>query len=231
MNQFPEHINFTLQERQHQWTAGEIPVMNAAMTLPVFETEQKSRITGRLNRYYRQCARSFLSYCSHYLYPQALAEFNSALQTGAPFSAAEAKLCCTVTCNQDHILSLYTDCTEHAATRSALTLRRSDTWDLTSGAPVSAQECFPKGTHIRKVCLAAAAEHCAGQAAAGTAVYAKDLRHRLRRHLNLRNFYLSDAGFYFFYQPYAIAPAFEGCPTFFLPFSAKTGPILPANRL
>lgn len=230
MKQLLESTDYVMLEQQRQWTEGEIPVMTATITAPQFGQGAKNRISRRLDRYYRQCTRSFLSYCNRYLYPQALIEFKSACQAGAPLPHAHANLQFTVACNQEHVFSLYADCTEWAGTRNALTLRRADTWDLTTGAPISARECFPKGARVRRLCLKAAREHCARQSAAGLSVYADDLSLRLRRHLNLRNFYLSEEGFHFFYQPYAIAPAVEGCPTFFLPFSSETGPFWPVNH-
>ena len=225
-----EAADYVMQEQQRQWTEGDIPVMTATITIPQFGKGAKDRVSRRLERYYRQCARSFLSYCNRYLYPKALADFNGACQTGAPLPCAQASLRFTVTCNREHVFSLYADCTEWAGTRSALTLRRADTWDLTTGLPIAARECFPRSTHVRRLCLAAAREHCAQQLDAGISVYVENLSFRLRRHLNLRNFYLSEEGFHFFYQSCTIAPAFEGCPTFFLPFSSETGPIWPVNR-
>lgn len=226
-----ETADYTMQEEQRQWASGDISVMTADIAVPRFGREDADRVSRRLNRYYCQCVGAFLSYCSHTLYPQALAEYSRADPASAAPPRARASLRCTVTCNQDRILSLYTDCTEWAGTSRSLTLRRADTWNLAEGMPVTAHDCFPGGTKIRRLCLSAAQDHCARQHAAGLSVYAGDLSLRLRRHLNLRNFYLSPEGFHFFYQPYAIAPASEGCPTFLLPFSADPGPIWPAAVL
>ena len=167
-----EAVSFTMQEEERQWFADEIPVLRAELSTPQCSRLQSGRVSRRLNRYYRQCARAFLAYCSHYLYPQALNAFEQARQAGAPLPCAAAQLHCTVTCNQNQVLSLYIDCTEWVGTRDALTLRR---------------------------------------------------------YFNGRNFYLSDGGLHFFYQPCCIAPALEGCPTFFLPFSPENGPLWPLN--
>ena len=48
-----------------------------------------------------------------------------------------------------------------------------------------------------------------------------DTCRELRRRFNRENFYLCPDGLRFFWQMYAIAPAAEGIPTFFLPFSAE----------
>ena len=225
-----ESVNLTMQEVRRQWCcADEVPVLCASLAVPQCGKLQTGAVARRLDRYYRQCMRAFLSYCQRYLYPQALSAFDRARQISAPLPCAEARLECTVTCNQDGVLSLYLDCTEWAGTPEALTLRRADTWDLSTGAPICARDCFPPGVRPRRRCLDAARAQCAAQESAGKAVYTGHLSARLRRYLNLRNFYLSERGFHFFYQPCCIAPASAGCPAFFLPFSNETGPIWPLN--
>ena len=224
-----EAVSFTMQEEERQWFADEIPVLRAELTTPQCCKQQSCQVARRLNRYYRQCARAFLAYCSHYMYPQALNAFEQARQASAPLPCAAAQLHCTVTCNQNQVLSLYIDCTEWVGTRDALTLRRADTWNLATGDPISLKDCFPSGTKPRRRCLEAVRLQCAQQQEAGKAIYAEHLNARLRRYFNGRNFYLSDGGLHFFYQPCCIAPALEGCPTFFLPFSPENGPLWPLN--
>lgn len=219
---------FTMQEEEKQWASEKIPILCATLSLPQWPKTPRSRIARRLNRYYGQYQHSFLSYCAHYLYPQALAEFQYAQENSLPLPCAQAALRCTVAYNQDQLLSLYLDCTEWIGTAQALTLRRADTWELVHGTQLSAQDCFPKKSNIRQQCLKTALSQCRQQAKEGRSIYAPHLAFRLRRHLNLRNFYLTAEGFHFFYQPYTIAPAFEGCPTFLLPFSEEDGPKLPS---
>ena len=227
-------IELIVQEEQRQWTCAEIPVLQAGICVPQCQSGMRSRAMRRFNRYYRQCARSFLSYCGRWLYPEALAAFEHARDESAPLPCAQANLTCTVTCNERGVLSLYSDCTEWAGTPEALTLRRADTWNLETGYPITASECFPRGTRVRALCLTAAREQCRRQQESSLAVYHPDFSRRLRRNLNLRNFYLSEKGFHFFYQPWAIAPGFEGCPTFLLPFSDSetdaAGPLWPAGN-
>lgn len=228
MKQPLDTMSFTMQALHREWTAEEIPVLQAEISIPQCEGRHLERIPRRLNRYYRQCANAFLRYCNRFLYPQALADFTAARQSGAPLPCAGAALRCTVTCNQGGVFSSYMDCTEWEHTARALTLRRADTWDLHTGYPISARECFAKGAPLRRLCLHAARQECERKSRAGLAQYATHLSARLRRHLNLRNFYLTGEGFHFFYQPYAIAPAAEGCPTFSMPFSdEKYGPFWP----
>lgn len=223
-------LSFTIQTLQREWTAEEIPVLQAVISIPQTSSDHPGPAERRLNRYYRQCANAFLRYCQRFLYPQALADFTAARQTGAPLPCAHASVECTATCNQSGVFSSYMDCTEWKHTSHALTLRRADTWDLHTGYPIGARDCFAKGAPVRRLCLQAARTQCAQKSRAGLAHYADHLPHRLRRHLNLRNFYLTAEGFYFFYQPYTIAAGAEGIPTFTILFSEeKCGPIWPIS--
>lgn len=221
---------FTLQQEETQWHSGEIPVLSAVLSVPRWSKPPHSRAERRLARYYAQYRRAFLSYCRQDLYPRALEEFRAAQQRSAPFSCARASLRCRITYRDTRLLSLYLDCTEWEHTARALTLRRADTWELSTGTLLSARDCFPRGSAIRHQCFSAALAQCRAAEDAGRSAYLPHLSFRLRRHLNLRNFYLTPEGFHFFYQPYAIAPAFEGCPDFFLPFSEENGPFLPCEK-
>ena len=222
-----ENINYTLSEAKKQWFVSEIPVLQAVISIPQCTSKKPTSIEKRLNRYYQQCSRSFLSYCERYLYPKAAAEFKNCVSSGIPFALPEAAYTSNISCTENQILSAYTDCTERFSAAQELIVRYSDTWDLRAGRPISAKECFPHSTKLKKLCTESALKHCQTQISAGLCVYLDHLPMRLKRYFNPRNFYLSDTGFHFFYQPYSIAPASEGFPTFCLPFSDESGPVWP----
>lgn len=222
-----DKAEYTLHENEKQWFVSEIPVLKATISIPQCISNKPTSAQRRLNRYYRQCSRSFLSYCNRYLYPKAAADFESCSKAGIPFICPEATYISTISCAKDQVLSVYTDCAEYFSAAKELIVRYSDTWDLAKGRPISAKECFPRNTKFKKLCMAAALEHCAVQASTGLCIYLDHLPMRLKRYFNPRNFYLSDTGFHFFYQPYSIAPPSEGFPTFCLPFSEEEGPVWP----
>ena len=217
----------TIEERTQTWTEDDLPVLKAILSVPVWKSAAPHTAARRMDHYYRRCSRAFLHYCSIMLLPTARAQFLQAGERGAPLPCAVARMDCHITLQTPALLSLYLDCTEWAGTPQALTLRRSDTWDVRTGYPIAAQDCFPHGVSLRQRCLAAAREKCSRQSEADMAVYADHLSGRLRRNLNLRNFYLEKDGFRFFYQSCTIAPPYAGCPSFALPFSEEKGPFLP----
>lgn len=227
MQQLLEKAEYRIYNDKRHWCVDEIPILSASFSVPEFTSVQRNRSVRRLNRYYQQYIRSFLTYCGKYLYPQALVDFRHACETGAPIPCAQAIFQFQITYNNHGVLSLYTDCTEWAGTQHALTIRRADTWNLKTGYPLSIYELFPKRSRLRKHFSKAIFNQCLAQQDAGIALYAEDLSHRIRKYFSLRNFYLNETGLSFFFPPYTIASSTEGIPTFLFPYANENGPFSP----
>ena len=84
-----------------------------------------------------------------------------------PFVPWTAALDFTVTRSGGGLLSLHTDAAERHGTARPLLVRSGETWDLTSGTPVSLSSLFPSGRRWRQQVLSAIEEQCAGRAASG----------------------------------------------------------------
>ena len=198
------------------WTADEIPVLEATVSLP--EPQQVSEAsTRRIRRYYRLQSRAFLRYCETQLYPQAAAACRAALSVSAPLPCFRAEMTYQVTRNGQGLWSLYTQLRE-STDRSRLHLRRwGDTWDLHSGYLLPLSTFFPPHFPRKSFLIALAEDAIHRQEAAGIARYHDNYRRALRKHFNARNYYLTDAGLIFFYPMYAIAPAEEHIPVFCVP--------------
>ena len=63
----PDTLTYTMQTIQRQWTADEIPVLQAALSVPQCTGDRPGRTARRLSRYYRQCTEAFLRYCGREL--------------------------------------------------------------------------------------------------------------------------------------------------------------------
>ena len=188
---------------EREWMVEGIPVLAASVSLPRPEPA-KDRVSRRILRYYRLQCRAYLSYCEHWLFPQAETEYRAALAASGPLPSFRAEL------------SL-------GPGRTFLT-RRGDTWDLAGGYPVALSRFFPPKTPWKKQLLALAAEEIQRQEKAGVSRYNEGWKKALRRHFNSQNFYLTAEGLAFFFPMYAIAPRAEGIPTFLLPYGAGDFP-------
>ena len=161
------------------------------------------------------------------LLPQARAALALAQESGGPIPAWQAALDTTVTLETDTLLSLYTDATERCGAE-ALTLRRSDTWEMRTGLPLPPESLFPAGSHWRRTVTARAAEQIEAELARGVSLYHPDWRRRLRAALGTDHFYLTPDALCLYCQMYAIAPAVEGIPVFSIPYDPVAGPFPPA---
>jgi hypothetical protein len=200
----------------------DLPLLTARLRLPQWEGTG-----GRpFNRYYAAYGRAFFSYCQSVLLPQAQEALAAARENGGALPEWQIGLDTVVTLHTDGLLSLYTDTVERCSARR-MVLRRSETWDLTDASLVPLSRFFPEGRRWRRHLLSAAAAQIRLQQQQGVALYHPDWQRRLRTAFNSDRFYLTEQGLFLFYQMYAIAPAAEGIPAFFLPWNEDGGPVLP----
>lgn len=202
---------------EREWTVEGIPVLYASISLPQPEP-RRDKVSRRIYRYYQLQCRAFLRYCESWLLPQAAAEYHAALAASVPLPEFRAELEYHVTYQESGLWSVFTQTRERTGTGPALLTRRGDTWDLTVGYPVPIQDFFPPGTPWKKRLLTLAASEIERRERAGVSHWHEGWRKEMRRHFNPQNYYLTEEGLTFFYPMYAIAPAFEGIPTFVLPY-------------
>lgn len=201
---------------QREWTVDGIPVLQADISLPC-PTAPAGRIQRRIERFYQLQSRSYLRYCENWLAPKAAADCRQAMADSAPLPQYTARLTYQITCNENGILSLFTDSHEFTGGKT-LVLRRGDTWELQTGYPLPATAFFPRHTALRKLLLRTAAEEIRRQEEAGISRYAESWPQSMKRTWNRSNFYITPDSFRFFWQMYAIASAAEGIPVFSIPF-------------
>ncbi len=209
------HIEPFAAERE--WMVEGIPVLSASILLPQAEPK-KDRTARRIQRYYQLQCRAYLRYCQTWLFPQAEAEYHTALAASAPLPSYRAELRYAVTYQEGSLLSLYTESREVTGPGPALVTRRGDTWDLAAGYPVPIQSFFPAGGSWRKRLLTLAAEEIQRRERAGVSRWHEDWRKQLRRSFNPQNFYLTAEGLAFFFPMYALGPSAEGVPVFTMPY-------------
>lgn len=198
---------------------GDVPLLTASAQLPVWEGDRGERF----NRYYRAYARAFERYCETVLFPSAQTAYRQALEHAGGIPDCRATLRTTVTCQEDTLISLYTDSIEKNGSQR-IVLRRGDTWDMSSGTPLRLSHFFPPHTLVRKRILSVVRAQIEREERLGLYRCLPDWPSRIRHSFNPQNFYISEEGLTFFYQFYAIAPPTEGIPTFFLPYDEEKGP-------
>ena len=211
---------------EREWTVEEIPVLTASISLPE-PVPAAGPISRRIRRYYQLQLRSFLHYCEGCLLPQASAEYQAALASSTPLPRFRAELTYQVTYNEGGLWSLYTQSRESGTGGRATFIRHGDTWDLSTGYPVSLSAFFPRRSNWKRRLLEQAEAEIRLQEAAGMARYSEGCHRLLRRHFNPQNFYLTPEGLAFFYPMYALAHDMAGIPVFPVHYG-QSGPALPS---
>ncbi len=203
-------------EKERSWTAEEVPVLEARVSLP-----QPAEGYGRIRRFYALQCRSFLRYCQGELLPWANTQAKAALLHSTPVPCFQAELTWQETYRAGNLWSLYTQLRESAPPGPEAVRRWGDTWDLSTGYPVPLSAWFPPRTPWKKRLLAAAEAEIRRQERRGEARYHPDWPKRLRRAFHAQRYYLTPEGIAFFFPMYALAPAAEGVPTFLLPWEGE----------
>lgn len=216
MKELLSHLNTEPFPLEREWTVDGIPVLHLTASLPQ-PVGKPSRALRRIQRFYRLQGRCYLRYCQRFLLPLAEEAYRTALENSTPLPLFTAQLRYEVTCNQGGIWSLHTDSREVCG-KTVTATRRGDTWDLRTGFPLPLSACFPRRCPIRKSLLSLAAAEIRRREEAGLARWREDWQPQLRRSFNRENFFLTPEGLHFFWPLYALAPAAEGCPSFFLPY-------------
>lgn len=222
-----EHLEPRLAEaltQEQTWDAEGVAVLAASVTLPQLAGDGAP--VRRFNRYYRRFCQAYLTYCRQLLLPEAAESFRAALSVSAPWSIARAELSFRVSRREGAVWSIVCDARETLGGLPPFLLRRADVWDMDAGLPLPLGECFPPHTPCKRSLLRFARGETLRRIEGG-AVYRDNWRHTLRRALDTRNYYLTDAGLCFFYPLCALADAKQGIVTFTMPYDAEHGPFLP----
>ena len=199
----------------------DLPLLTARLRLPRWDGSGGTRF----DRFYRSYGHAFFSYCQKVLLPRAQSALELARENGGALPEWDIQLDTVVTLQRESLLSLYTDTAERCGGRR-LTLRRSETWDLSDGSLLSLSQLFSGGSSWRSRLLRNAADQIRQQQELGVARYHPDWQRRLRTAFSADHFYLTEQGLCLFYQLYSIAPAAEGIPVFTLPWNEESGPKL-----
>lgn len=173
----------------------EIPVLRLQMERPELPPTATAAAGRRIGRYYRRLELFCLSLCRKSLLPAISESFRLALAESRPFSPAVLSLRYTVTLAGPERFSLYWDLSLTGNKPSEeIRLRFADTWNLSTGYPVSMASLFPPGYKYKKLLSEAAARSLS------PAKGRRDPNLRLfRRLFSERSFYLDESHIYYFF--------------------------------
>lgn len=198
------------------------PVLTYTIQYPEVSSAVFKTTAVTINRYYRAKADLYRQRLKHSLYHQAVREFDYAEENpDIPFRPYEAFLGCTVTYNENCILSLFFDAYQFTGGAHGNTTRTSDTWDLGCGRRVTMARFFEPGATYKAYVISAVNEQIRVQLETEEGMYFEDYETNVARYFNVNSFYLVPEGLVIYYQQYQLAPYASGIPEFLLPFSKE----------
>lgn len=205
---------------KRDFLCGDVVVLTLCIESFKVDVSCSRAASSRINSCLIAQAEQFARYAEKELYCQAVKDYHNAQKEGYPFHAYTAQLQHQAAYNCHCHLSMYRD--EYIFTGGAHgnTIRRSNTWDLRTGAMCSLAH-FMCCKNYRKFVL----EEILCQADAieqqNPGVYFEDYRKKIVQCFDECNFYLTDEGIAIYYQQYDIAPYAAGIQTFIIPYSCN----------
>lgn len=172
----------------------------------------------RIGRYYHRIFELWKNRWENVLYQRACTCVAAAREQSLPFRPWEASLNYTVTFQQENLLSLYLDAWEYSGGVHGVTVRRGDTWELSSGTPRCLSSFFPPHSRWRRSVLEALHAQASERISTGETLYFEDWPDRISSCFDPDRFYLTEQGIALFYPLYTIAPYAEGIPVFSMPY-------------
>ena len=185
---------------------GERVLLTAHARWPTLE--ETSPGLRRVNRYYAALAKEWQKRWEGPLLERARA------MAGPDTPPWEVSLDFTVTLLEERRFSLYLDVTEDVGGKRPRRQRLGDVWLLPDGVPLSLRELLPPSRGWRNKVLERVRMEIGRRLDTGESVFCPDWPHQSAKRFSPQRCYLTAEGPVVFYPIGAIAPAFEGFPTF-----------------
>lgn len=208
----------TKQEIKNSFSVGPVELLSLNIFYPEIKLKRKPDVEKHIKAHYKQEADRFYRYSSGSLLSGAKAEYADSIKNGFPFRPYDAMMTYSVELNEGCILSTYYEQYTYTGGAHGNTVRRSDTWDLQTGAQIRLKDLFPDGSGYRRLILEQILPMADKHMANNPYVYFNDYRELIVKYFNPQSFYLTPKGLAVYYQLYEIAPYASGIVVFEIPY-------------
>ncbi|MDD4839851.1 MAG: DUF3298 and DUF4163 domain-containing protein [Clostridia bacterium] len=186
----------------------------------------EKRINSRVNMQLSE----YLNYNEKTLFPQAVEVYNESVDNDYPIRAFESILDYTVTFNQKSFLSSYRDQYDYTGGAHGNTLRKSETWSLSSGKTLPLAYFFPQNMNYNELIIKYILEQ-AEKNMESNSIYFENYAELIVQYYNSENYYLTESGLAIYFQQYEIAPYSTGIVVFTIPYALLDGVFSKLNIL
>lgn len=197
----------------------DVPVFTYTINYPFFSSSCSDSCAHNINCYYVRSSKEKEQYCLSVLYPQALENAQYIPSNEPPYYSYEFLSDYKVPYNLGCITSLFFDEYTFMGGAHGSTLRKSDTWNFSTGQKMKLKDFFPFSSRLPEDLYADMEAEIAERLNESPGSYFEDYPNLLRKNFNSESFYLSPEGIIIYYQQYDIAPYSTGLPEFLFRFS------------
>lgn len=197
-----------------------IVILSYTVRYPYFISNRYQITLDKLNHYYRTRAYMYVKTDIMKLYQMAMVEYENAVANNFPIRPFDIITVYEVTYNRDCVLSLYFDKYEYTGGAHGMTIRTSDSWNITCSSPIGIDDIFLITDDINAYVIGVIVEQIdqEAKAEAESFPYFEDYANLVKENFNPKNFYLNDRGVIIYFQHYEIAPYSSGISEFLLPY-------------
>ena len=179
------------------------------------------KIEKRINDFYGTFVKNFINFCEKRLYKNAAAEFlaykNNAGNDNNIFKPFGAVVTFEVAYNKHDFLCIYLDINIYAGKGRGNTVRKAHIWNLNSGELLSPGRFIKLTRSFKRKLCGYIYKIMENQTERGEEYYIKSDMPSVYRYLNMKNFYLSENGYSFFFPQNTVAPIENGIISFEIP--------------
>jgi len=172
---------------------------------------------ARINARIESQLNAFMSDNRLRLFPEAIEVYRESIEQGYPVRLFGAQMDYAASYNDNGYLSLYFDRYEYTGGAHGNTLRRSDTYELSTGRVLPLSAYFPRGFDYMKIII----ENILDQARTvmeTEQIYFENYEELILKYFDPQSYYLTSEGIAFYFQQYEIAPYSTGIVVFTVPY-------------
>ncbi|MCL1858664.1 MAG: DUF3298 and DUF4163 domain-containing protein [Oscillospiraceae bacterium] len=181
---------------------------------------QKSE--NKINNFYGAVIKNFINFCEKKLYKNAAVEFtayknNSDNNYNNKFKPFGAVITFEITYNKQDLLGIYLDINIYVGKGRGNTVRKTHIWKLDGGELLSPERFIKFTRPVKNKICRCICDTMKNQIERRQEYYIISDMPSVYRYLNVKNFYLSENGYSFFFPQNTIAPVESGIISFELP--------------
>ncbi|NLL56537.1 MAG: DUF3298 and DUF4163 domain-containing protein [Clostridiales bacterium] len=214
-----ENLSATInkQEYKREFIYDDVVVLNTAFESIVVDIRQYKIAENRINATIERQLFQFLKDSEYNLFIEAVTVYKEAVANGYPIRPFESLLDYNVTYNDNGLLSLYRDRYDYTGGAHGITIRKSDTYNLKTGAKVPLDAFFPNQYNYMQYLI----DEMIKIAKQDPSIYFENYQELIIKYFNPKSYYLTPNGIAIYYQQYEIAPYSTGIVVFEIPYKLK----------